>query len=37
LIDLAGAERPEKAGYDRSSPTDILAKAYAGKPMETAE
>lgn len=37
LIDLAGAERPDKTGVDRASPYDILVKAMKGEKMGVGE
>lgn len=33
LVDLAGAERPDKAGGMRAGGTEVMNKIYAGKPL----
>lgn len=37
LVDLAGAERPEKAGLERSGFQTMLEKIYARKPLNNAD
>ena len=34
LVDLAGAERPDKAGGERSNGTDVMMALQSGKPLE---
>jgi hypothetical protein len=37
MIDLAGAERPDKTGAGRTNVYDVMVKAMAGKDMDVAD